>query len=75
MRLYRWKSQKLKMAHNSSRLDPKKDKLIYWAKHLGNGRAVLMFEAIFDGCIVQSYEVGSPAPLEIVKQQERKVDI
>lgn len=56
-------------------LDPKADVLHYYAERVNETHSQLIFEAVFDGVIAQHYPVGSLAPHDIVKQEERVVSI
>lgn len=48
-----------------------------YAEPLGNGRAQMQRDVVVDGKLVPelSGPVGSPAPIETVRQYERKVTI
>jgi hypothetical protein len=45
----------------------------YYAEGLGNGRGILRCDVVVDGVLVPelSGEVGSPAPIDTVRQHER----
>jgi len=40
--------------------------VLYWAEPLPGGRAQMMADLVVDSRIVQTWPVGSPAPLETV---------
>lgn len=47
----------------------------YYADPLGHGRAIMRCDIVVDGAMVQSYTVGSPAPLDTVRRYERRVPL
>jgi hypothetical protein len=54
---------------------PKESYIVYYAERLPNGprgRGILYCDVVFDGELVDSHEVGSPAPYATVKRAERK---
>lgn len=42
----------------------------HYAESLGNGRAIMRVDVVFDGKLVDSHTEGSPAPMETVRQHE-----
>jgi hypothetical protein len=47
----------------------------YSAESLGNGRAVLRRDVVVHNTLVESYTVGSPAPIESVREAETRIDL
>jgi hypothetical protein len=43
----------------------------YYAESLGHGRAILRCDVVIDGELEDSHTVGSPAPVDTVRKQER----
>ena len=49
--------------------------IAYEAESLGHGRAILRCDVVFDGALVESHTVGSPAPIDTVRKAERKTTL
>jgi len=47
----------------------------YYAESLGHGRGILRVDVVHDDQLVESHEVGSPAPIQTVRKHERTIEL